>query len=330
MKTIGAIAGGGVLAGRAGARPGPPATPSRGPKQVLAIEAYHDHHTGEHGFELNRSVIDAGWTTLIFDNQTDHSHFVYAAKVPVDHEDFQPAEGQSLLEYYVEEVTIPFQGLMDLLLGETPRHDPTLPDWFGTVVPAGGTGLTAGGLTAKTTIDLAPGEYIVECYVKESNPPYEDFHSYHGMIEHVTVRDRPAGTSPPRADLALTVDNGGMVFDTDAIGRPGRHTVKIDIEEQQAYPNLLGHDAHLIRLEGSTTADDVNGWMNWMAPGELVSDGSDPTTFLGGVETMWPAALPATAYVDVTLTPGEYAWVSEVPDPIGEGLFVPFDVPRGR
>ena len=117
--------------------------------------------------------------------------------------------------------------------------------------------------------------------------------------------------------------------------RPGRHAVAVTFEDQSVYDNLVGHDTHLIRLDDATTAEDVNDWMNWMDAGGLASDGTEPGTFLGGVETILTPDLLAgtaseTAYAHVTLKPGDYAWVAEVPDPRSKGLLTEFSVPAGR
>ena len=64
--------------------------------------------------------------------------------------------------------------------------------------------------------------------------------------------------------------------------------------------------------------------------------GSEPVTFLGGADTILTPGLldgtaTATSYVHLDLTPGEYAWVAEVPDPSAKSLLETFSVPgRGR
>jgi hypothetical protein len=71
--------------------------------------------------------------------------------------------------------------------------------------------------------------------------------------------------------------------------------------------------------------------MNWMAPDQLISDGEEPGTFVGGTQTiLTPGLLDGSAseraFVHLDLTPGEYAWVSEVPTPADEGFLRPFTV----
>jgi hypothetical protein len=329
LKTMAAaLVGGSVLAGTAGARHGMAPGEARGLRNEVGIVAWHDHEEDEHLFEFDTHGVAAGWTTFELDNRTEHTHFAYLARLPGAAID--AAGDRDLLEFYVEQVTEPFQGFMDALLGKDPRHEIVFPDWFFDVLPGGGPGLTSPGETAVTTVNLEPGEYIVECYVKNDEG---EFHSYLGMIDRLTVTDERSDAPEPEPTLELSVSTHGFDVETDV--RPGRHTVAVEFEDQTVYDNLIGHDVHLVRLDDGTTVEDVNGWMNWMDAGGLVSDGTEPGTFLGGVDTITTPGLLAgtaseTAYVHVTLKPGDYAWVAEVPDPESKGLLTSFSVPAAR
>ena len=306
----------------------------------IEIGAKHDDETGEHQFEFSTTEVASGWTTVTFDNQTDHTHFAYLARLPRDAIAAADAEGADLLDFYVEHVTRPFQWFMDTI---DPEREPDpddlsdkytnldeeviFPDWYGNVLPSGGAGFTSGDTTSTTTVELEPGEYIVECYVKTDDG---EFHSYVGMIDLLTVTDDQSDASEPEATLALSLSTAGI--DAEETVQPGQHTVAVRIEEQQIYEHLLGHDVHLIRFDGPADVADVNDWMNWMNPDGLVSDGTEPSTFLGGVQTIVTPELlkggdAETAYVHVVLNPGAYAWVSEVPDSAEKGLLKPFVVP---
>jgi hypothetical protein len=178
-----------------------------------------------------------------------------------------------------------------------------LPDWFGDVAQFCGPGLTAPGRTVETTVYLEPGTYVMECYVKDDA---EQFHSYLGMIEQFTVRETVSAAREPEADLRVTLSSTeGIRVDGDLV--PGTHTVAVHFEDQTTYEHMVGHDVHLVRLNG-TDVETVARWMNWMVPGALVAPA--PATFLGGAQTMTAGS---TAYVTVDLEPGDYAWVSEVP-----------------
>lgn len=337
LKTTGLAAGAIMLGGPAFVGQAVAGPPDRGVvsgrANVVDIVAKHDHVAHEHQFEFSATEIPSGWTTFALDNRTEHTHFVFIAEVPQAAIDGAAAAGMSVREYYHEKITKPFQGLMDLLLGKTPRHAPVLPDWLGDVLAVGGPGLTAGGTTSMTTVDLSPGVYVAECYAKND---HNEFHSYLGMLETFTVTDEPSGAPEPRATLDLTLSNDGTLPDGRLAGsmavdetiRPGQHTVAVHVEEQQVYEHFGGHDAHLIRLDDDTSIDDVADWMNWMDGDGLVSNDDEPSSFVGGVQTI--ATAGETAYIHVHLTPGDYAWVSEVPDPDERGLLVPFTVPFGR
>lgn len=339
LKTITATTVGGLIPGPARATPASPNGAASGGRNVLTVTANHDHETDEHKFELDTHEFPSGWTTLKFDNATDHAHFVYVAKLPPQAID--DAGDQDLLEFYVEHVTGPFQFFMDTQVeGKEPDPDDLsdrysnpeegvfFPPWFENVLPSGGAGLTAADRQSTTTLHLDPGEYIVECYVKTAE---EDFHSTHGMIDHVTVSDDRSELPAPHHEATATLTLSTDGIDAPETLRPGRHTVGVQFDDQQLYSHLLGHDVHLVRLDGQTTVEDVNDWMNWMHPGQLVSDGSEPGPFLGGVQTILTPGLldgtaSETAYLHANLEPGTYAWVSEVPNPAEKGLLTEFTV----
>ena len=339
LQTIHAtVIGGGVLTETASAAREDTHGMTSGGANEIEIVAKHDHEADEHQFELSTREIAGGWTTITFDNQTDHTHIAYVAKLPQAAITAANEEGADLLDFYVEHVTRPFQWFMDDLDPEK-EPDPDdlsekysnldeeviFPGWFEKVLPSGGPGFTSGHSTSRTTLELAAGEYIVECYVKDDEGV---FHSYVGMIDQFTVTEQRSGTEPEATlDLSLSTDG----IDVTENVQPGQQTVAVTVADQQIYDHLLGHDVHLVRLNHRTSIDAVNGWMNWMDPAQLVSDGTEPGTFLGGVQTivtpeLLEGAETKTAYFDVNLNPGAYAWVSEVPTPAEQGLLKPFIV----
>lgn len=323
----GSVVGSAAVPGSASAAPGR----ARGRRNELEIVASHDHETNQHLFELSTDEIASGWTTLELENRTEHTHFVYSSKIPQPAIDDAEAEEMDLLEFWIETVTKPFQYFLDATFvpGKNPDgadntdiYDTLFPPWFGDIEWYGGPGLTAGHRSSKATIRLDPGEYILECYVKDH---VNDFHSYHGMIDLLSVTDDESDASEPRSTFDLRLSTDGIEVDTDV--RPGQHVVGVLIEDQQVYANLVLHDAHLIRFDGSTDAAAVNGWMNWTDPTQLISDGTEPQTFVGGLMDIGPAGLPRTGYVHVNLKPGDYAWVAEVPSPDDKGFLTEFSVP---
>ncbi len=90
---------------------------------------------------------------------------------------------------------------------------------------------------------------------------------------------------------------------------------------QQALPSFVGNDLHLLRVADSDSIAAASAWMDWRTPQGLQDP--SPVEFLGGVQDM---AAGSHAYFAVDLAPGDYALMSEVPDPAGMGLVLPFSV----
>lgn len=329
-----------LVTGSAVARPG--RRQGRGPKSVLEIVGSHDHDAGQHLFDLSESEIPSGWTTLNFDNQTEHTHFVYPVKLPNAEENLSGYEGDTLREQYLNAVTYPFQEAWDPYYAgdddvETFFNNlfSNLPEWFFTdAIPVGGLGLTAAGEDSQTTLNLTPGTYFLECYVVDDEGV---FHSANGMLESLQVTESASKMSEPAASLDVSISTSdGIVFPHDDIDL-GRHTVRVTFEDNQVYGNGLRHDVHLIRLEDGTSYADVNEWMDYLDVGSdgfyaddgaltTTNDEPGPMTFLGGVQDIDPDRAHPTAYYEVSFSPGDYAWVSEVPDPDGANLLHRFTV----
>lgn len=329
LKTIGAgVVGSAALTGTATAAGGNGR--GKGPKSVVEIVASHDHETAEHQFDLSTQEVPAGWTTLVFDNQTSHTHFVYSWKAPQEAIEDAADEDMALLDFWIDTVTKPFQWFMDAVhvpdkepdpADDTDIYDSLFPPWLGDATFYGGPGLTTGPAESMTTVNFDEGTYILECYVKNDN---NDFHSYLGMLDQLTVTSNEPKASEPESTLDLELSTSGIDFPDEV--RPGRHTVAVEFSDQNVYDNLVGHDVHLIPLDGEVNEAQVNNWMDWTNPDQLITDGTEPGPFLGGVQDIWTTDLPRTGYFHVGLGAGEYAWVSEVPDPAGKDLLETFTV----
>ena len=161
------------------------------------VEITAKHEGDEYIFELSETKIPSGWTTFRLKNESHSTHFAYLPRIPQGAIDGAAEDGAELLDYWVEHITNPFQFFMDSMLpGKEPRgsdlsdkysdvqQGEIFPPWFGALSSHGGPGFTAGMTTSETTVYLGEGEYIVECYVKNAE---NDFHSYLGMIELLTV-----------------------------------------------------------------------------------------------------------------------------------------------
>ena len=261
----------------------------------------------------------AGWTTFRFSNASTMTHFAVVEHMPA---------GIGIEEQQKEAAPV-FQDGLDLMLAgraeEAAAKFGELPAWFGDIVFFGGPGLTAPGRTSQSTVYLEAGRYLLECYVKTDGV----FHSFnpdstaYGMVHDFTVVGPPSSVPEPSADLTLTVSSEqGIELSGDPV--VGEQTVAVHFADQTVYPNFVGHDVHLVRLADDTDVGAVVGWMDWTRPGGLQTPA--PATFVGGLNEM-PAG--ETGYFTVTLEPGRYAWIAEVPDADENGLLREFSVPAG-
>lgn len=308
-----------------------------GGPNVVDITSLHDHDTGEHLFQVSEEEIPSGWTTFQFNNRSHSDHFYLLYKVPEAALEAADAAGEPVLDHWYNSVTVPFQeqwnpyiaGDIDFgtfvgnLFGAVLSSAP----WFVEAVTMGGPGITAAGQTSQTAVNLSPGTYIAECYVKDEN---QEFHSYNGMLDVIRVTDKPSREKEPRATMEVTVTQNGI--EHDASVRPGMHTVAIHFGAQPAtgYEHLLGHNVQLVRLDegyDQELLDELGDWMNWTTEEGLVDRAPAGATFLGGSMEM---AGGNTAYYRVNLKPGSYAWIAEVPDPAAKGMLKTFSIPFGE
>ncbi|QOC22632.1 hypothetical protein IC757_00170 [Wenzhouxiangella sp. AB-CW3] len=300
---------------------------------VLEVITRHPPLADAHAhyeFVLSDEVIPAGWTTIRMSNHSSSTHFGYMVRVPDDVADLS-------VEEYMDALSLPFQdawdpyfagdvdvgGFFDVLL-------PGMPEWSAESVPSSGPGFTSGGMTSSMTVYLEPGTYFIECYVLDTEGV---FHTTHGMVNRLeVVDDSDNESSEPASEVEVRISSTeGLRLEAENL-QPGPTTFEVIFEDNIVYGHGLGHDVHLVRLDGETTVEEINGWINYLDigadgyyadSGALVSASGQrgPQTFLGGVQTLFPNAgagqdFPLTAYFHADLTPGQYVLVSEVPNPV--------------
>lgn len=264
--------------------------------------------------------IPSGWTTFRFRNESPMTHFAVVERVP---------DGRGI-ESHQAEVAPVFQDGLDLLLeGEVDaalQRFGDLPSWFEEIVFLGGPGLTSPGQTSQATVYLEPGTYLLECYVKTDGI----FHSYnpnpsiYGMVHEFTVTDEMSEAPEPNATLQIKISTaGGIEMEGNLI--PGERTVAVHFADQTVHENFVGHDVHLVSVTGDLDLERLEQWMDWRQPEGLQTPA--PALFLGGINEM-PAG--TTGYFTVTLEPGNYAWISEVPGSSEKGMLKTFSVPSGE
>lgn len=260
--------------------------------------------------------IPTGWTTFRFSNESPMIHFAAVERLP---------QGQGIASQQAEVAPV-FQDGMDLLTAGDPdaalAEFGKLPAWFGDIVFLGGPGLTSPGETSQATVYLEPGTYLLECYVKTDGV----FHSYnsdpaiYGMVHEFTVTADSSAVPEPDATLRLELSSSDGITMTGT-ATAGEHTVAVYFVDQTHHENFVGHDVHLLSLADDTDLEAVEQWMDWRLPTGLETPA--PARFLGGLNEM-PSG--STGYLTVTLSPGTYAWVAEVPGTDAKGMLQTFQV----
>lgn len=240
--------------------------------------------------------IASGWTTFELANQGDEHHFLFLTRMP---------EGVDYDQYMVD-LGVPYDEIWhqihagDLTKGEALEAlGPMLPEWFASAVQMGGTGAVAPGLTATTTLNLVPGYYILECYMKTADG---EIHATEGMARPLVVTADGNGAQAPSESFAVRLSNAGL--DAPQTVSAGQHTVAVHFDEHPEFG--FGYDVHLARLDEDDSIEEIGPWMDWFLVQGLRAPA--PATFIGGTHEM---PVGYTAYVTVDLEPGRYAWISE-------------------
>ena len=278
------------------AREGEPTTE----RTVIDVRAIYDAENDKHLFKTETDTVPAGWTTFRFTNASPMVHFVFLDHLP----------GERTSEELLDEVSPIFQESADLIEEGKPEEGMAvfskLPDWFTGLVFRGGPGYTSPGKSIETTLFLAPGNYVIECYVKNADGVY---HWNLGMYKDLHVTSDTTDAQPP-SDPTIEITVYGDSLDVQGEPTPGRHLVAVHYQEED--PGLIGNDVHVVQLDQGGTIEDVVKWMDFTSPGSLISTAEDPgpAPFLGGAHEMPKGN---TAYFTLELEPGRYAWISEQP-----------------
>ncbi len=311
LRTVEALVVAVVVVGMTACGKSPPPTPITAAPPGAVVEVI------ARGLQfIAPEEVPSGWTTFRFRNESGMTHFAMIERLP---------DGYGIRDQQ-EQVAPIFQQGMDLLNagdadGAMAKFG-ELPEWFGRVVFMGGPGLTGPGQISEVTVFLEPGTYLLECYVKTNGV----FHSYnpapdaYGMVHQFQVTEAVSPAGEPDADIRITLSGER---DIEVVGdtTPGEHVAQVVFEDHKIYENFAGHDVHLVRLEDDTDLSQLATWMDWRQPSGLETPA--PALFLGGTNEM-PAG--QTAYFNISLEPGRYAWIAEVPDPEGKGMLQVFTV----
>jgi len=257
--------------------------------------------------------IPSGWTTFRYLNKSNETHFFVLEKLP---------EGKTLADSKAEVIPV-FQEGMDLLNADKTEEGfaafDKLPGWFYEVAFNGGVGLVSPERVAEITVQLPPGIYVMECYVKMPNG---QFHSAQGMVAQLEVTDIDNGKSPPSGEIDVSISTTeGIVINTKISS--GSNTFAVHFKDQKPHEHFLGHDVHLVKFTDDSNLEKLNSWMNWADPMAFKTPTPEGVTFLGGIQEMPEGSM---GFFSVNLEKGHYALVAEVPDPLSKNMLVTFNV----
>lgn len=269
-----------------------------GEPNLVEVRAIYDAENDRHLFETDTDTLSAGWTTFRLVNASPFVHFIFFDHLP----------GDRTSEDLLSDVSPVFQESSYLIMEgkdeEAMAAFSQLPKWFEDLVFRGGTGYTSPARTAETTLFMAPGNYVMECYIKMPDGTY---HWKKGMYKdlHVTA-DTTEAQAPQSPDIEITVTDEGLQVDGEST--TGEQLVAVHFEQEN--PGLIGKDVHLAKLDKSADADEVAEWLDFMTAEGLISTAENPgpATFIGGTHEMPKGN---TAYFMVNLDPGRYVWVAE-------------------
>lgn len=262
---------------------------------------------------ITSDTLRSGWNTLIYENRSTEVHFLLLDLYPVG----------KTIENTKTEILPPFDEGMKLIMEGDMENAVAafgkLPEWFHTVKFKGGTGLISPRHTAKSTIYLEPGRYIMECYVKMFNG---EWHTSHGMLKEIIVTEDVTELEEPKPTVTLEISSAeGIVLRDSIMG--GKQTIRTNYVDQTVYEHFLGHDVNLVRYENGASLDSLIQWMNWMDPRGLRSPAPKGFTFLGGMNNL---SAGEKGYFEVDLTPGNYIFISEVPEADKKRLLQTFTI----
>lgn len=260
-----------------------------------------------------KDTIQSGWNTFKYINKSTEPHFILFDDYPEDKgaKDAQVEVGP----IFDKGMKLINEGKMD----EAMQAFGELPEWFGDIVFTGGSGLISPGEENTFTLKLRPGNYIIECYVKMANGV---FHTSMGMTKEIWVENKDSGLIPPVADVKITISSTeGITYDGDI--KSGKTIFQVDYKDQIVHENFVGHDINLVRLNENADLDNLEAWMNWATPTGLMTPSPKGITFIGGTND---APTGSTQYFEVELSPGNYAFISEVPNSRAKGMLKTFKV----
>lgn len=248
-----------VLVGGCTERPAPPADPA--PAAPPPAPVVVDVTALDFSYQAP-DTIPGGWVTIRIHNNGQELHHGQI---------FRLDQGKTLADV-------------------TKLTTPAPPEWL---VPVGGPSAPAPGGSLETTVNLAPGNYVLTCEIPS---PDGKLHSMKGMMKAFTVASATPAVAPV-ADITVTLSDYTFAIAGELTA--GKHTFRVESAPGQP------HEFILARLAPGKKAEDFAAWvekMNGPPPIEGIAGGT--TALLAGHDNVFQAELAR----------GDYALICFIPD----------------
>jgi len=244
-----------------------------------------DFHAVDYAFH-GPDTIAAGMTTFTLTNGGKTFHHVQFVRLD---------SGRTLAD---------FEGAMKAMKPNTPP-----PAW---AVDIPGPNAAEPNQTVNTTLDMAPGNYAVLCFV---DIPGGVPHFAKGMVKGLTVKPATGpSAAAPTADVTIAMSDYSFTLSTPITA--GKHVFRVTSTGPQS------HEVIMLKLAPGKTLEDFGKWM-------AKQDGPPPASSMGGTSGQAPGVV---ATFEAEITPGDYALVCVVPDAkdgkphMEKGMVHPFKV----
>ena len=163
------------------------------------------------------------------------------------------------------------------------------PSW---VKEYGGANASVPGEESNATLNLAPGNYALICFVDIGGPP----HFAKGMVRPLQVVPSKRAVSSPSASVTMTLHDYN--FKLSAPIRSGTRTIRVRNAGKQH------HEVQLVQLAPGKSVKEVLDWLG-------KPEGPPPGKAMGGVAGLEPGM---TEYFTANFTPGKYGLLCFLPD----------------
>ena len=212
----------------------------------------------DHHFSMSADTVSEGTVPIELVNEGESPHHVLVVRLD---------EGQTIDDYLAA-----FEG------GETSAND--------LVSQAGGVNAVSPGGTGVGYADLAPGTYLVLCFLPGADG---EAHIMEGMIAELTVVPDTPVPAPTETVGEISLVDFGFGLPESGLTPAGTYRVTND--------GASDHELAIMRLDEGASLTDVVTYLKGGFQGEA------PITFTGGAGGVEPGG---ESYIDLDLSPGTY------------------------